>query len=121
MNFLTQAIPNDPQTAVALRLPRAFVPAIVIKPVFSGSLVIKDVRVLTRNGSIDFVIFDEREIVAPRGPVQPRDLDGSADIGALLLERQLRLAGGSADNNQLGRPSARAGGSAAGAMASVST
>src|SRR5215471_15173395 len=86
MDFLAEAVADNPEAAVALRFACALIPAVVVKPVFTDSLVIKDVRVLSRNGAVDFVVLREREVVAPRWSVQSRNVDGPADIGARLFQ-----------------------------------
>ena len=66
MHFLSHAVANDPQAAIALALVAAFVPAIVEQPVLAGLLLVQNVGVLARYGAVDGIVFSERQIVASR-------------------------------------------------------
>src|SRR3982074_1385001 len=99
MDFLTEAVADDPETAIPLRLAHGFVPAVVIEPVLSAGFVMDDVRMLARDGAVDFVVFGEGEIVPPRRAVQAGNVDGPADIGSCLLQQDFRLAGGSSHDD----------------------
>ena len=62
MNRLTQAVANNPETAVCI----ASVRAIVENAIFAGFVRVENVGVLARDASIYLAIFAERQIISSR-------------------------------------------------------
>src|ERR1700682_1394918 len=102
MNFLAHAVAHDPKPAVVLALVAARIPTIVEQPVFAGLLVVQDVRVLARDGTVDRMLPGEGHLVASTHSFGLVDVDQTSDVGARLLQRDLGLARDTCDHYEPG-------------------